>query len=36
MGFMTYEYSTAEPQLSGPHLYGFLVNRITEMTVLLE
>ena len=28
--------STVEPQLSGPHLSGFLINRTTEMTALLE
>ena len=27
---------TVEPQLSGPHLPGFSVNRATEMTALLE
>ena len=28
--------NTMEPQLSGPHLSGFLVNQTTEMTALLE
>ena len=27
---------SVEPQLSGPHLSGFLANQTTEMTALLE
>ena len=33
---VTILYYTVEPQLSGPHLSGFSVNRTTEMTALLE
>ena len=34
--FILIPVCTVEPQLSGPHLSGFSVNRTTEMTALLE
>ena len=32
----TYVATTVEPQLSGPHLFGFSVNQTMELTALLE